>query len=70
MMPLLLANIDEEYTIRKVGGSSEVKKHLENLGFVVGSPISVVSTINGNMIVKVKDARVAINDEMAKKIMI
>lgn len=69
-MPLLLANIDEEYTIRKVGGSSEVKKHLENLGFVVGSPISVVSTINGNMIVKVKDARVAINDEMAKKIMI
>lgn len=70
MMPLVLADLDEEYTIRKVGGSPEVKKHLENLGFVVGGTISVVSAINGNQIVKVKDARVAISDEMARKIMI
>ncbi len=70
MMPLLLADIDQEYTIRKVGGSPEVKKHLENLGFVAGGTLTVVNSINGNMIVKVKDARVAINDEMAKKIMI
>ena len=70
MMPLVLANVDEEYTIKKIGGSAEVKKHLENLGFVVGSSITVVSSINGNQIVKVKDARVAINDEMARRIMI
>lgn len=70
MMPLVLADLDEEYIIRKVGGTPEVKKHLENLGFVVGGTISVVSAINGNQIVKVKDARVAISDEMARKIMI
>ena len=70
MMPLMLANVDEEYTIKKIGGSPEVKKHLENLGFVVGGTITVVSSINGNQIVKVKDARVAINEEMARWIMI
>lgn len=70
MMPLFLADTDQEYTIRKIGGSAEVKKHLENLGFVVGGQITVVSSINGNQIVKVKDARIAINDEMAKKIMV
>ncbi len=70
MMPLMLANVDEEYIIKKIGGSPEVKKHLENLGFVVGGTITVVSSINGNQIVKVKDARVAINDEMARRIMI
>lgn len=69
-MPLILADADREYTIRKIGGSAEVKKHLENLGFVVGGQITVVSSINGNQIVKVKDARIAINDEMAKKIMV
>ena len=55
MMPLLLADVDKEYTIQKVGGSAEVKKHLENLGFCAGGKITVVNTINGNMIVKVKD---------------
>ena len=70
MMPLTLANVDEEYTIKKIGGSPEVKKHLENLGFVVGGTITVVSSINGNQIVKVKESRVAINDEMARRIMI
>ena len=70
MMPLSLANKDEEYTIRKIGGSPEVKKHLENLGFVAGGSVSVISSIGGNLIVKVKESRVAINDEMASRIMI
>ena len=70
MMPLVLANRDEEYTITKVGGSPEVKKHLENLGFVAGGTVAVVSSIGGNLIVRVKEARVAINDEMARRIMI
>ena len=70
MMPLSLANKDEEYTIRKIGGSAEVKKHLENLGFVAGGSVSVISSIGGNLIVKVKESRVAINDEMARRIMI
>lgn len=70
MMPLSLANRDEEYTIRKIGGSPEVKKHLENLGFVAGGNVSVISSIGGNLIVKVKESRVAINDEMARRIMI
>ena len=69
-MPLALANRDEEYTIKKVGGSPEVKKHLENLGFVAGGTVAVVSSIGGNLIVRVKEARVAINDEMARRIMI
>ncbi|MBO7730715.1 MAG: ferrous iron transport protein A [Lachnospiraceae bacterium] len=70
MMPLSLANKDEEYTIRKIGGGPEVKKHLENLGFVAGGNVSVISSIGGNLIVKVKESRVAINDEMARRIMI
>ena len=70
MMPLSLANKDEEYTIRKIGGSPEVKKHLENLGFVAGGSVSVISSIGGNLIVKVKESRVAIKDEMARRSMI
>ena len=70
MMPLSLANKDEEYTIRKIGGSPEVKKHLENLGFVAGGSVSVISSIGGNLIVKVKESRVVINDEMARRLMI
>ena len=70
MMPLVLANRDEEYTIKKVGGSPDVKKHLENLGFVAGGTVAVVSSIGGNLIVRGKEARVAINDEMARRIMI
>lgn len=70
MMPLPLANIGEEYLIRKVGGSPEVKKHLENLGFVVGGNVTVVNSLGGNVIVNVKEARVAISEEMARKIMI
>ena len=69
MMPLNYANPGEESVIRKIGGSPEVKKHLENLGFVVGGNVTVITALDGNVIVRVKEARVAINDEMARKIM-
>ncbi len=70
MMPLSLANVGENNIIKKIGGKPEVKKHLENLGFVVGGNVQVVSTLGGNVIVNVKEARVAISEEMARKIMI
>lgn len=70
MMPLMLANIGEELIIKRIGGSPEVKKHLENLGFVVGGCVTVINTIGGNLIVNVKEARVAISREMAQKIMV
>lgn len=67
---MTLADIGEENTIRKIGGKPEVKKHLENLGFVVGGNVTVITTLSGNVIVSVKEARVAISREMAQKIMI
>ena len=70
MMPLALANIGEESMIRRVGGSPALRKHLEDLGFVAGGTATVVSALGGNLIVKVKEARVAISEEMARKIMI
>ena len=70
MMPLSLANIGEESTIKKVGGKPEVKKHLEGLGFVVGSNVSVITSLGGNVIVNIKESRVAISQEMARKIMV
>lgn len=70
MMPLSFANPNEENIIKKIDGSPQVKRHLENLGFVVGGSISVISAINGNVIVRVKETRVAISDEMARKIMV
>lgn len=70
MMPLALAGVGEMNTIKKIGGSPEVKKHLENLGFVVGGNVMVINTLGGNVIVNVKEARVAISEEMARKIMI
>ena len=70
MMPLSLADIGEENTVKKIGGSPEVKKHLENLGFVVGGNVTVVTSLGGNVIVDVKGSRVAISEEMARKIMI
>ena len=69
-MPLYLAAPGEESIIRKVGGSPELKKHLEDLGFVAGSSVTVLNTIGGNLIVKVKESRVAINQDMAGKIFI
>ena len=70
MMPLLLASAGEEQTIRKIGGNPETKKHLEDMGFVVGGFVTVISDIGGNLIVNVKDSRVAISRETAGKIMV
>ena len=70
MMPLSLAELDTENTIRKIGGSPELRKHLENLGFVVGGNVTVVAMLGGNVIVKVKEARVAISGEAARRVMI
>ena len=70
MMPLTLANVGEESIVRKVSGNPEVRKHLEDLGFVAGGAVTVVSSLGGNIIVKVKESRVAISQEMAQKIMV
>ena len=70
MMPLTFADNDAVNIIRSEGGSPEVKKHLENLGFVVGGNVQVISRLGGNVIVNVKESRIAISEEMARKIMI
>ena len=69
-MPLSMVNAGEPYTIKKIGGKEEVRRHLENLGFVVGGVVTVISEINGSLIVNVKDSRVAIGKDMANKIMV
>ncbi|MGN1010515.1 MAG: ferrous iron transport protein A [Clostridia bacterium] len=69
-MPLTMAVAGEKNMIRKVGGKPEVRKHLENLGFVAGSDVTVISDIGGNLIVHIKESRVAISREMAGKILI
>ena len=70
MMPLTMAGIGEPNTIQKIGGNEETRRFLANLGFVTGAEISVVSAISGNVFVNVKDARVAVNSDMARHIMI
>ena len=70
MMPRTLAEVGEENIIRKIGGKQKVKAHLENLGFVAGGAVTVVSAIGGNVIVNVKDSRIAVSKEMAQKIMV
>ena len=70
MMPLILTDPGEEAVIKRVGGSPEMKKHLEDLGFTAGSAVTVMNTIGGNLIVKIKESRVAISKEMAGKIMV
>lgn len=69
-MPLTLAVIGEENIIKRIGGNAEVRAHLQNLGFVAGGSVTVVSSMGGNLIVNVKNARIAISREMAAKIMI
>lgn len=69
-MPLIFANIGEENIIKQVGGNFEVKQHLENLGFVTGGNVTVISSMSGNVIVKVKESRIAISREMAQRIII
>ena len=70
MMPLTLAEVGEVNIIRKIGGRPEVRTHLENLGFVAGGAVTGINTIGGNVIVNVKESRIAISKEMAQKIMI
>lgn len=69
-MPLNYADVDSPQIIKKIGGSPEVKKHLENLGFSVGGEIKIVNSLGGNVIVKIKESRVALSDELARKIMV
>ena len=68
MMPLTLADVGQDNTVKRIGGKPEVRRHLENLGFVVGSSVTVINAIGDNVIVRVKEARVAISAEMAQKI--
>ena len=70
MMPLVLAEPGETQIIKRIGGNPEVKKHLADLGFNVGGEVSVVSMLGGNLIVKVKESRVAVSEELARKIMV
>ncbi|MCR4990191.1 MAG: ferrous iron transport protein A [Lachnospiraceae bacterium] len=70
MMPLVFAEAGQPQIIRKIGGSPEVKKHLEDLGLNVGGQVIIVSALGENLILKVKESRVAVSDELARKIMI
>jgi ferrous iron transport protein A len=70
MMPLSMVKEGETNVIKKVGGKEETRKFLENLGFVTGGEVTVMSEIRGNLIVNVKDSRVAIGKDMANKIMV
>lgn len=70
MMPLALVNIGEAQIVKRVGGNPETKRHLEDLGFTVGGEVCIVSTLGGNLIVKVKESRVAVSNELARKIMV
>lgn len=70
MMPLMMADVGQENVVKKVGGKTEVRQFLENLGFVPGAKVTVVSENGGNVIVNVKESRVAISREMAGKIMV
>ena len=70
MMPLVFAQKDEALIIKKISGNAEVKQHLEDLGFNVGGEVSVVSTLGNNLIVKVKESRIAISSDLARRIMV
>ncbi len=69
-MPLTMVRVGEQSTIKKVGGKEETRRFLENLGFVAGSDVTIVSEIGGNIIVNIKDSRIAIGKDMANKIMV
>ena len=70
MMPLTMANAGEENIIKKVGGKEDTRRFLGNLGFVAGAAVTVISQVEGNIIVNIKDSRVAIGKDMANKIMV
>ena len=69
-MPLTMATMGEVNKIVKVGGNEETRRFLESLGFVAGTEITVVSSIGGNLIVNVKDSRIAVNEDMARHIVV
>lgn len=69
-MPLIYANPGEENIVRRIGGSTEVKRHLEDLGFTPGGTVTLISALNGNIIVKVKESRIALSEDMARKVFI
>ncbi len=69
-MPLSLAEQDKELTIKKLGGSPEIRQHLENLGFTVGGTVTLINILGESVIVKVKESRVAIGADMARRIMV
>ena len=70
MIPLIYAEVGKDVEIAKIGGNLEIKHHLENIGFIVGDIVQVLSSLNGNLIVSVKGIRVAISTEMARRIMV
>lgn len=70
MIPLSMAEPEKELTIKKVGGNTEIRQHLENLGFTVGGTVTLINLLGENVIVKVKESRVAIGADMARKIMV
>ena len=69
-MPLTIAELNKEYTIKRISGASEVRSHLENLGFVAGGTVTVISTVGGNLIVNVKGTRIALDRALAQKIFV
>lgn len=70
MIPLVYATAGVEQVIKKIGGNDEAKRHLENLGFTVGGTVTIVNSLAGNVIVKVKESRIAINEDMARRVMV
>lgn len=70
MMPLTMANPGETVTVRKITGKDEVRRHLAELGFVMEGEITVIARMGGNLILKVKDSRVALDQSMANRVMI
>lgn len=70
MMILTMANVGETNTIKRIGGKAETKKFLENLGFVTGGNVTVISEVDGNMILNVKNSRIALGKDMANRIMV
>ncbi len=69
-MPLVIAERGKPQIVKRIGGNDEVKRHLENLGFTVGATVTVVNSLAGNVIVKVKESRIAINEDMARRIIV
>ncbi len=69
-MPLVYANPGEENIIKRIGGSQDVKRHLEDLGFTPGGTVTLISILNGNIIVKVKESRIALSEDMARRVFV